>query len=106
MKKGEIYEGIVQEVRFPDKAVVKTAEGETALVRYGIPGQRIQFRVNKKRQDRGTSSAGFGKLRAGNTGGLQLCRNLRRLYLSDTSVQRAAEDEGSPDSWDVRCWWN
>lgn len=52
MKKGEIYEGIVQEVRFPDKAVVKTAEGETALVRYGIPGQRIQFRVNKKRKDK------------------------------------------------------
>ena len=30
MKKGEIYEGRVQEVLFPDKAIVVTDEGETA----------------------------------------------------------------------------
>ena len=52
MKKGEIYEGRVQEVLFPDKAVVVTDEGETAQVKYGIPGQRIRFRVKKKRKEK------------------------------------------------------
>ena len=40
MKKGEIYGGRVQEVLFPDKAIVVTDEGETAQVKYGIPGQK------------------------------------------------------------------
>ena len=48
MKKGEIYEGRVQEVLFPDKAIVVTDEGETAQVKYGIPGQKIRFRVKKR----------------------------------------------------------
>ena len=51
MKKGEIYEGNVQEVLFPDKAVVVTEDGEIAQVKYGIPGQKIRFRVKKKRKD-------------------------------------------------------
>ena len=52
MKKGEIYEGRVQEVLFPDKAIVVTDEGETAQVKYGIPGQKIRFRVKKKRKEK------------------------------------------------------
>ena len=52
MKKGEIYEGSVQEVLFPDKAVVVTEDGEIAQVKYGIPGQKIRFRVKKKRKDK------------------------------------------------------
>ena len=51
MKKGEIYEGRVQEVLFPDKAIVVTDEGETAQVKYGIPGQKLRFRVKKKRKE-------------------------------------------------------
>ena len=42
-EKGEIYEGRVQEVLFPDKAIVVTDEGETAQVKYGIPGQKLRF---------------------------------------------------------------
>ena len=52
MKKGEIYEGRVQEVLFPDKAIVVTDEGETAQVKYGIPGQKLRFRVKKKRKEK------------------------------------------------------
>lgn len=52
MKKGEIYEGYVKEVLFPDKAVTVTKEQETAFVKYGIPGQKIRFRVKKKRKDK------------------------------------------------------
>ena len=52
MKKGEIYEGRVQEVLFPDKAIVVTDEGETAQVKYGILGQKLRFRVKKKRKEK------------------------------------------------------
>lgn len=52
MKKGEIYEGRVQEVLFPDKAIVVTDEGETAQVKYGIQGQKLRFRVKKKRKEK------------------------------------------------------
>ena len=49
MKKGEIYEGRSAGGPFlPDKAIVVTDEGETAQVKYGIPGQKLRFRVKKK----------------------------------------------------------
>ncbi|MCR5824225.1 MAG: 23S rRNA (uracil(1939)-C(5))-methyltransferase RlmD [Lachnospiraceae bacterium] len=52
MKKGEIYEGIVEKVLFPNKGVVKaeTGEGvEKCVVKNVLPGQKIGFRVTKKR---------------------------------------------------------
>lgn len=52
MKKGEIYEGTVLRVDFPDRAVTVTDDREEALVKYGLPGQRIRFRIKKKRQSR------------------------------------------------------
>ena len=42
----------MQEVLFPDKAIVVTDEGETAQVKYGIPGQKLRFRVKKKRKEK------------------------------------------------------
>lgn len=50
MKKGEILEGTVSYVDFPNKGVVKTAEGETAVVKNVLPGQVISFGVQKKRK--------------------------------------------------------
>lgn len=52
MKKGEICEGKVVRVNFPDKAVVVTPEGDEAVVRYALPGQTVRFRVKKKKQNR------------------------------------------------------
>lgn len=49
MKKGQTYEGFVERVDFPNKGIV-TCEGETAVVKNVIPGQRISFLVNKKRR--------------------------------------------------------
>lgn len=49
MKKGEIYEGIVSHVAFPNKGYVQ-AEGETVLVKNVVPGQKIRFRASKKRK--------------------------------------------------------
>ena len=49
MKKGQIYEGSVERIDFPNKGIVR-CEDETAVVKNVIPGQRISFLVNKKRK--------------------------------------------------------
>ncbi len=51
MKKGEIYEGVVTSVEFPNKALVQVDE-EVCQVKNAIPGQKISFRVTKKRSGR------------------------------------------------------
>lgn len=51
MKKGEIYEGIIEKVDFPNKGKIKV-EDETVTVKNGIPGQKVQFLINKKRKGR------------------------------------------------------
>lgn len=51
MKKGEIYEGIIERVDFPNKGIVK-ADGQRVIVKNGIPGQKIRFMINKKRSGR------------------------------------------------------
>ena len=51
MKKGEIYEGIIEKVDFPNKGYVM-ADGQKVIVKNGIPGQKIRFMINKKRSGR------------------------------------------------------
>jgi tRNA/tmRNA/rRNA uracil-C5-methylase (TrmA/RlmC/RlmD family) len=51
VKKGEILEGIIERVEFPNKGIVKTDEG-TVIVKNGIPGQKIRFMINKKRKNK------------------------------------------------------
>ena len=46
MKKGQVCEGIVRRVDFPNKGIVETDEG-TAVVKTGLPGQKVKFIVNK-----------------------------------------------------------
>ena len=55
MKKGELIEGIVREVKFPNKGIVETEEG-TVVVKNVIPGQKVQARVNKKRKGRAAAA--------------------------------------------------
>lgn len=49
MKKGQISEGIVQRVDFPNKGIVESEEG-ICVVKNALPGQRVQFAVNKVRK--------------------------------------------------------
>lgn len=49
MKKGEIYEGIVEKIEFPNKGILHI-EDEKVIVKNALPGQKIQFLVNKKRK--------------------------------------------------------
>ena len=51
MKKGEIYEGVIEKVEFPNKGFVYV-DGQKVIVKNGIPGQRIRFMINKKRSGR------------------------------------------------------
>ena len=51
MKKGEIYEGVVERIDFPNKGRVHV-EGEMVTVKNAIPGQKIRFQINKKRKNR------------------------------------------------------
>ena len=49
MKKGQVYEGIVERVDFPNKGVVQAGE-ETVIVKNSLPGQKIKLSVNKVRK--------------------------------------------------------
>ena len=51
MRKGEIYEGIIEKVSFPNKGLV-LLDGHKITVKNGIPGQKVRFVINKKRGDR------------------------------------------------------
>jgi 23S rRNA (uracil1939-C5)-methyltransferase len=52
MKKGDILEGIVKEVRFPNKGIVE-AEDRMLTVKNVLPGQKIRFSVTKARPGKG-----------------------------------------------------
>ena len=51
MKKGEIYEGVIEKVDFPNKGRV-LIDGQNVTVKNGMPGQKIRFMINKKRSGR------------------------------------------------------
>ncbi len=61
MKKGYIYEGIVENVEFPNKGIVRIISeepednGAKVIVKNSIPGQKVRLMVNKKR---GTKAEG------------------------------------------------
>ncbi len=56
MKKGQVLTGIVEKVDFPNKGVVTTEEGK-CVVKNVLPGQKVTFVVQKKR-----NGAGVGRL--------------------------------------------
>ncbi len=51
MKKGQEYTGIVENLKFPNKGIVDVSgeDGGRCIVKNVIPGQKIRFRVTKKR---------------------------------------------------------
>ena len=51
MKKGEIYEGVIEKVDFPNKGIVIT-DGQKVTVKNGMPRQKVRFMINKKRSGR------------------------------------------------------
>ena len=49
MKKGDIYEGIIEKVEFPNKGIM-VIDGERVVIRNTVPGQKIQCVVTKRRK--------------------------------------------------------
>ena len=49
MKKGQVYEAVVERVDFPNKGVVNTGEGNV-IVKNSLPGQSVKLSVNKVRK--------------------------------------------------------
>ena len=48
MKKGQIFEGIIERVDFPNKGFVHISEEDGYVtVKNGIPGQKVRFVINK-----------------------------------------------------------
>ena len=52
MKKGQIIEGVVTRVDFPNKGIVLTDEGDKLTVKNVIEGQRVKCAVKKARKDK------------------------------------------------------
>lgn len=48
MKKGEVYQGIVTRMDFPNKGIV-VIDGMKVMVKNALPGQTVSFRIAKKR---------------------------------------------------------
>ena len=48
MKKGDIFEGIVEGVRFPNKGYV-IVDGQVVVLKNSVPGQRVRFLISKKK---------------------------------------------------------
>ena len=58
MKKGQVWEGIVKEVDFPNKGkVFLPEEDRTVIVKNTVPGQKIRFSVNKIRKGKAEGRA-------------------------------------------------
>ncbi|MDD3337873.1 MAG: 23S rRNA (uracil(1939)-C(5))-methyltransferase RlmD, partial [Lachnospiraceae bacterium] len=51
MRKGDIAEGIIEKIDFPNKGRIILGE-DTVTVKNGIPGQKVRFQINKKRKGR------------------------------------------------------
>lgn len=48
MRKGEIYEGIIEKIEFPNKGYISVGD-QKVIVKNGIPGQKVRFQIQKKR---------------------------------------------------------
>ncbi len=51
MKKGDMFEGVVERVDFPNKGLVRV-DDQTITVKNAMPGQKIHGMINKKRSGR------------------------------------------------------
>ena len=89
MKKGEILEGIVEKIDFPNKGIV-FVEGWRVVVKNALPGQKIRFAIHKKRGNQVEGrlleilepSTDIGTARQG----LPSFRDLRRLFISKSAL--------------------
>lgn len=53
MKKGQVVEGTIQKIVFPNKGILVTDDKDEVVVKNGIPGQRVSAMVQKVRKGKG-----------------------------------------------------
>jgi len=63
MKKGFRGTGTVERVDFPNKGIAVTDDGDRVIVKNTIPGQKVEFVVNKVKHQRAEGSAGAVHIR-------------------------------------------
>ena len=51
MKKGDIFEGKVIRIEFPNKGIIDI-EGQKVIVKNALEGQVVRFSINKKKRDK------------------------------------------------------
>ena len=51
MKKGQMFEGVVERVDFPDKGIIYV-DGERIEVKHGLPGQKLKGMITKKKSNK------------------------------------------------------
>ncbi len=50
MKKGQIIEGVIERIEFPNKGIIHTEEGKQVIVKNGVQGQKVRASINKIRK--------------------------------------------------------
>ena len=79
MKKGQILEGYIERVDFPNKGfAVVEGEEKKVIVKNTVPEQKVRFAVNKIRN----SGAFTGRMSAG----MSAFWSLWRMHLSESAV--------------------
>ena len=53
MKKGQIYDGLVEKVVFPNKGIIRAEDGRIVVVKNVVPGQKVSFSITKVRKGKG-----------------------------------------------------
>ena len=86
MKKGQVYEGVIESVEFPNKGIVNVPqEDRRVIVKNGVPGQKVRFSVNKGKSRRKTPGGNRESV-SGDRTCLSAFRTVRWLHLSESAV--------------------
>ena len=89
MKKGQVYEGVIESVEFPNKGIVNVLqEDRCVIVKNGVPGQKVRFSVNKVKKGKaeGRYPGGNRESASGDRTCLSAFRTVRRLHLSESAL--------------------
>lgn len=89
MKKGQILEGYIEKVDFPNKGFAEVEDEEKkVIVKNTVPEQKVRFAVNKirKGQAEGTASGNSGAFTGRMSAGMSAFWSLWRMHLSESAV--------------------
>ncbi len=111
MKKGQIIQGVIERVDFPNKGILMAEEGREIVVKNGIQGQKVSAVVNKVRKGKCEGrllevleKSPFeleeaGCVHAGNCGGCtyQSLPYEEQLAMKEAQVKKLMDDAILPD---------